>query len=129
MAQAPAIVICEDRAADAQHLRQILESRSLHVSAITANGQELLEWCDQHPGARPVILLDIIMPVLDGYAAFWDLKASNYQAKVIFLSVEGSPGVVRTALTSGAADYITKPFQREDVIARVKRAMSAAVAP
>ncbi len=127
MAQAPSIVICEDRASDAQHLRQILESRSIHVSAITANGQELLEWCDNHPDAKPVILLDLIMPVLDGYAAFCDLKARNYAAKIIFLSVEGTPGFVRTALTSGAADYITKPFQREDVIARVKRAMSATV--
>ena len=124
-AKAPAIVICDDRAGDAQLLRQILESRSLHVTAIVANGKELLEWCAKNPSAQPNILMDVIMPVLDGYAAFCDLKERNYPAKVIFLSVEGTPGFVRTVLTSGAVDYITKPFQREDVIARVKRALSS----
>ena len=69
-----------------------------------------------------LILLDIVMPDLDGYEVCRRLKAAKYSQNVpvIFLSAaEGTVNKVK-AFSVGGVDYITKPFEPEEVLARIK---------
>lgn len=69
-----------------------------------------------------VILLDIMMPGIDGYAACEKLRARPETATIpiIFLSALDAPFKKVQAFQKGAADYITKPFQAAEVLARVR---------
>ena len=74
--------------------------------------------------ARPpeLILLDVKMPGMDGYAICEQLKADKrtHDIPVIFISALNSTTDKIRALDDGGVDYITKPFQAEEVLARVK---------
>ncbi|MBI3396235.1 MAG: response regulator, partial [Spirochaetia bacterium] len=63
-------------------------------------------------------------PVLDGYAAFWEIRELKPAPGVVFVSVENTPDVVKNVISNGALDFLVKPFKREDVVARVKRALA-----
>ena len=69
-----------------------------------------------------VILLDIVMPGMDGYTTCEKLRARPETATIpiIFLSALDAPSEKVKAFKKGAADYITKPFQAEEVLARVR---------
>lgn len=72
---------------------------------------------------RPtVILLDIMMPGMDGYAVCSQLRSHSETATIpiIFLSALDAPFDKVQAFQNGAADYVTKPFQAEEVLARVR---------
>jgi putative two-component system response regulator len=69
-----------------------------------------------------LILLDIMMPVMDGFEVCRRLKAdpASFEIPVIFLSALGDTADKVKGLELGAVDYITKPFQPEEVLARVE---------
>lgn len=72
-----------------------------------------------------LILLDIAMPILDGYGVIENLKKSAETSKIpiIFVSALPREEVARKAKELGAADYIPKPFESEEVVAKVKKAL------
>lgn len=88
-----------------------------------ANGAEAL---DVVRDRRPVVVVsDIMMPVMNGIDL---LKAMSGDAElsvipVVLLSAKAQVGDVRTGLEAGAADYVTKPFDPLDLIARVEAAI------
>lgn len=67
-----------------------------------------------------LILLDIAMPEMDGYATFKEIKALQPNVPVIFLTSMEDLQAELTALELGAIDYITKPFVTDILLARVK---------
>ena len=77
-----------------------------------------------------VILLDIMMPGMDGYAVCEKLRAKPETATIpiIFLSALDAPFEKVQAFQKGAADYITKPFQAEEVLARVRHQINLTTA-
>jgi two-component system KDP operon response regulator KdpE len=79
---------------------------------------------------RPdVILLDLAMPGVDGYAVAGALRAEGAAVPIIVVSGErGEPAKVR-ALDIGADDYITKPFGRDELLARIRAAVRRASLP
>jgi CheY-like chemotaxis protein len=117
-------IICEDRKQDAFKLRQILESRGYNVVAVAENGRELINLLKTHRDTIDLVLLDIIMPVLDGYAAFTEIREERFPVRVIMMSVENSRAVIENVLHLGAAEYITKPLDRDIVLEKVDRAVS-----
>jgi sigma-B regulation protein RsbU (phosphoserine phosphatase) len=83
------------------------------------NGAKALELARAE---RPdLVLLDVMMPVMDGYTACAELKrdAALADVPVIFLSSRDEPGDKVRGLRLGAADYVAKPFNTEEVRARV----------
>lgn len=120
---APRILICDDKGFEAMEYRQILESRGMKVLQVFSNGYELLEWVRKNPRTADVVLLDIIMPVVDGYAAFHELRKLAPEIKVVFVSVENSAPLIKSVLAMGALDFITRPVKRDVLAERLFKAL------
>ena len=75
-----------------------------------------------------LVLLDLNMPVLDGFQVLRRLKSGDgaKDIPVIMLSAHGQEKEVVTGLEVGAVDYVTKPFSLPELIARVNRSLSSA---
>jgi sigma-B regulation protein RsbU (phosphoserine phosphatase) len=112
------ILLVDDNPTNLQVLFQTLEGVGCKL-LIAKNGNGALAIAGK---ARPdLILLDIMMPDIDGYEVCRQLKADPATADipVIFLSALGETEDKVKGLHLGAVDYITKPFQPDEVIARV----------
>lgn len=113
------ILIIEDEQRLRMNLRAFLEDLDFEVFE-AANGHDGLATCAREN--PDLILLDVSMPGMDGFEVCERLKASQTcrDKPIIFISalLEGSEKV--KAFQSGGADYITKPFQFDEVEARVK---------
>jgi sigma-B regulation protein RsbU (phosphoserine phosphatase) len=112
------ILLVDDNPTNLQVLFQTLEGVGCKL-LIAKNGEMALSIAGK---ALPdLILLDIMMPGIDGYEVCQQLKANpaTSDIPVIFLSALGDTEDKVKGLQLGAVDYITKPFQPDEVIARV----------
>jgi DNA-binding NtrC family response regulator len=112
------ILLVDDDPANLDILRQTLDGHGYKLLVATS-GEDALRVALR---ARPsLVLLDVLMPGMDGYETCRRLKAdpATADAAVIFLSaLEDAREKVR-GLEAGAVDFVTKPFQPEEVVARV----------
>ena len=112
------ILLVDDNPLNLQVLMETLQSRKSRL-LVAKNGEAALTISRKtHPD---LILLDIMMPGMDGYEVIRQLKAEEKTADipVIFLSALDQTGDKVKGLELGAVDYVTKPFQAEEVLARV----------
>ena len=115
----PTILVVDDQAVNLKILSRILENKGMNV--ITAsNGLECLEVVKQTP--PDVILLDVMMPKMGGIEACERLKADTETSSipVLFITAKTAREEKIKGLEAGAIDYITKPIDPEETIARVK---------
>lgn len=115
----PRILVVDDQAINVQLLRIKLEREGMQV--LTApNGREALT---QAVSARPdLILLDLLMPDVDGLTACRQLKAdpATRDIPVIFLTASPSKEHRQEGRAAGAADYLVKPIDLDETMARVR---------
>jgi len=72
-------------------------------------------------GAKPsLIVLDVMLPDLDGFALCRKLRASGDPVPVIFLTARDEPADKRAGFTGGGDDYLTKPFSLEELLLRIE---------
>jgi CheY-like chemotaxis protein/class 3 adenylate cyclase len=118
MPVSPRILIVDDTAINARLLSHILQKNQFQVS-IANNGKSALEQAKLH--IPHLILLDIMMPGMDGYEVCQHLKADSktHDIPVIFMSALSEAADKVKGFEAGAVDYITKPFQHEEVLARL----------
>lgn len=112
------ILLVDDNPTNLQVLFQTLEGRGYNL-LVAKNGEMALSITRK---ALPnLILLDIMMPGIDGYEVCRQLKAdpTTREIPVIFLSALGDTKDKVQGLDLGAVDYVTKPFQPDEIIARV----------
>jgi len=113
------ILVVEDNAVNLLMLKRILE-RAGYAVVTAETGQQALDIVGE---AQPdMILLDIMMPGMDGYATCERLKAepSTRDVPVIFISAITQVQDKVRAFGAGGVDYIPKPFQVQEVLARVR---------
>ena len=72
-----------------------------------------------------LLLLDIIMPELDGIGVLTKLKELNLPTKTIVVSAVGQDDMIKEAQSLGAVGYIVKPFDKEKVVAEVNKVLGA----
>lgn len=113
------ILIVDDLIQNLQFLTDVLTKRGYKVRSVT-NGKMALRTIRNNP--PDIILLDIKMPEMDGYEVCQTLKAdeTTSETPVIFLSALDEVIDKVKAFKVGGVDYITKPFQPEEVIARIQ---------
>ena len=119
--QAPAstILVVDDTPAIVQLLRTILESDGFDV-AIAVDGEAAIA---QVQASQPnLVLLDVMMPEIDGFEVCRQLQANptTQTIPVLFMTALDDTVTKVKGLELGAVDYITKPFEAEEVLARVK---------
>jgi two-component system, cell cycle response regulator len=115
------VLIADDSLVIRAVLRKQLQGQGFEVFE-AADGEEALEIASG--GALDVILLDVEMPILDGYEVLALLKADPelITIPVVFITARASTEDVVSGLRSGAHDYLRKPFEASEVIARVSAA-------
>jgi DNA-binding response OmpR family regulator len=111
------ILIVEDDAKMAELLRRGLTKEG-HAVTIAADGMKGLDEAQAH--TFDMILLDIMLPAVDGLNVARRLRATGHPTPILFLTARDSvPDIVR-GLDAGADDYLTKPFSFEVLAARVR---------
>lgn len=117
------ILVVDDNPNNLTLLANILTEEGYRVRKVL-NGKFALRTAQASP--PDLILLDIYLPDLDGYEVCWRLKALEVtrETPVIFISALNEVWDKLRAFKVGAADYITKPFQVEEVLARVQHQLT-----
>ena len=116
------ILVADDSMVVRAVLRRQLETEG-HTVVEAVNGEEAIDACrEYHPD---VILLDVEMPVLDGHATLMRLKADPQlkDIPVVFLTGRVDTVDVVNGLRLGAHDYLRKPFEANELMARVSAAL------
>lgn len=117
------ILIVDDTPENLQVLSKLLIQEGYQVRA-AVDGQYALDTVQADP--PDLILLDIVMPGLDGYQTCTQLKAHprTHDIPIIFISALDETIDKVKAFAIGGLDYVTKPFQPEEVLARVQTHLS-----
>lgn len=113
------ILVVEDEAGIARMVQVLLEARGFST-IVTHSGSEALQRLADHP--VDLVLLDVMMPGMDGYEVCRRLKADERwrHLPVVMLTAKDTSRDMVLGLEIGADDYITKPFNTDELIARIK---------
>lgn len=113
------ILIVDDIPSNLDVISDALSDMGFDV-AIATSGERALQQVERK--SPDLILLDVMMPGIDGFETCRRLKANPRTADipVIFMTALSDPNSKVQALDLGAVDYVTKPFQEQEVLARVK---------
>ena len=110
------VLIVEDDRNIAELLQMYLEKEGYAVTTAPDGGQGLTKFRSIQPD---LVLLDVMMPVMDGWNVCKAIRADS-QVPIIMLTAKGETDDKVTGLKSGADDYITKPFEMKEVLARME---------
>ena len=113
---AVSVLIVEDDRNIAELLQMYLEKEGYAVTVAADGGQGLAKFRAIKPD---LVLLDVMMPVMDGWAVCRAIRAES-QTPVIMLTAKGETDDKVAGLKNGADDYITKPFEMKEVLARIE---------
>jgi two-component system response regulator MprA len=117
MAAARRILIAEDDRAVRQSLERTLRLEGFDVVAVT-NGAAATDGC---AGVLPdLVILDVMMPVMDGLTACRGLRARHAELPILMLTARHELGDRVAGLEAGADDYLVKPYASAELIARVR---------
>ena len=112
------ILVVDDTPANIQMLTSVLKEQGYQLSAAT-NGRQAIEAIDR---VRPdLVLMDVVMPEMDGYEACRYIKASARwrDLPIIFLTAKTDTADLVRGFDAGAVDYLGKPFNAHELLARV----------
>lgn len=109
------ILVADDHQEIREVIRVLLSSEGYEIIE-AKDGQEATDMCDEH---IDLIILDIMMPNLNGYQACQIIREKS-KAPILFLSAKGAESDKTLGFSSGADDYLTKPFSYNELTARVK---------
>ncbi len=111
------ILIAEDEPDMAMGLRDNLQFEGFEVLS-AADGEQALEIAKTQ---RPdLILLDVMMPKMDGFEVCKSIRESGFNVPIIMLTARSQEMDIVRGLELGADDYITKPFSIRELLARIK---------
>lgn len=114
------ILIVDDEPKNIQLLGNLLEENN-YDTEFALSGKEALEWLESKP--FDLVLLDIMMPGMDGYAVCREIKSrlTVKHVPVIFLTAKTGTDDIVKGFEVGGSDYVTKPFRVPELLARIKK--------
>ena len=113
---AVSVLVAEDDKNIAELLQMYLEKEGYAVTIANDGGQAMTKFRAIQPD---LVLLDVMMPVMDGWTVCKNIRAES-QTPVIMLTAKSETDDKVAGLKSGADDYITKPFEMKEVLARIE---------
>lgn len=119
----PSVMVVDDTVENLRLLSDMLGAHGFEVRPVTS-GSQALRAAERNP--PDLVLLDVNMPEMDGYEVCTRLKQLEgaRDVPVIFLTALGETSDKLRAFEVGGVDYVTKPFQVEEVLARVRSQVS-----
>jgi DNA-binding response OmpR family regulator len=111
------VLVVEDERRMAELLRQGLEEEG-HSVILALDGKEGLAMAESH--SFDVIVLDVMLPGMDGFSIARKLRASGNQTPILMLTARDATADVVAGLNLGADDYLVKPFSFEVLLARLR---------
>jgi DNA-binding response OmpR family regulator len=111
------ILLAEDEAALSSAIEKILTKNNYAVDAVY-NGVDALQYLDS--GNYDAVIMDVMMPRLDGLTVIRKLRKKGNQLPIIILSAKGDVEDKIAGLDSGANDYLAKPFDTRELLARLR---------
>jgi DNA-binding response OmpR family regulator len=111
------ILVIEDERRMAELLRQGLVEEG-HSVTVAVNGHDGLALTQSNP--FDLVLLDVMLPGLDGFAVARRLRAHANRTPILMLTARDATGDIVEGLDAGADDYLTKPFSFDELFARVR---------
>ncbi len=111
------VLVVEDDKELAGFVKQGLEDESCIVRVCHDGGTGLRQ-AELH--AFDIILLDVMLPVLNGFEVTKRLRLQNVRTPILLLTARGAPEDIVKGLDAGADDYLTKPFDFEVLLARIR---------
>jgi len=122
----PRVLVVDDDKAVRESLRRSLEFNGYDV-ALAADGAEALAGIG---GSAPdVVVMDVMMPRLDGIEATKALRKAGNDVPILVLTARDAVGDRVEGLDAGADDYLTKPFALQELLARLRALLRRAVPP
>lgn len=115
------IFIVDDSRTARKVLRSILEEQGYVIVGEASNGEEALQTIPET--GVDLVTLDITMPVMDGIEALKHLVQRTPETKVLMVSASAQKEKIMEALKIGACDFLQKPYDKNQVISSVKRAI------
>lgn len=111
------ILLAEDEPQLSRVLTAAMQHENYEVDAVL-NGKEAVEHAQAN--SYDVMILDIMMPVMDGITALKKIRASGDKTYILMLTAKAEIDDRVTGLDSGADDYLTKPFSLKELLARLR---------
>ena len=111
------ILLIEDDTLLAESVQDLLEEEGYSVTH-AVNGEEALERTYETP--FDLYLIDINLPLLDGITLLRELRAADDATPAIFLTSHTKKEKLKEGFSSGGDDYITKPFDNEELLLRIE---------
>lgn len=115
------ILIVDDNLFMRTMIKTFVSDAGFEISAMAVDGyQGVYEYTQNRPD---IVLLDILMPKMDGIMALKTLIAYDPHARILMVSAIQSVKMIKLAITCGAKGYVLKPFQREQLIQEINRVL------
>ena len=115
----PKVMIVDDEEKFADYLRKRLENRGMSVTAFHS-GEAALKDLAEHP--EDVVILDDLMPGMDGIATLREIKKHAPLTEVIMLTGHASVESAIDGMKLGAFDYLMKPCETDDLVDKIRKA-------
>lgn len=117
------ILVAEDETMNRQLMLDQFNEAGFHSVLLAANGQEAVDMALKH--SPDLILMDIRMPVMDGYTAVERLKKKGYGGPIVMLSALTMREDIEKCLQAGAVGYITKPIDFDQFFLQIGKFLKA----
>lgn len=103
-------------------LLQVYLSKGNYQLLRAVDGKQTIEMFKENPDVS-LILMDLKMPVMDGYEATREIKKMNKELPVIAQTAYALTGDSQKAVDAGCDDYVTKPINKEELLDKIERTL------
>lgn len=119
------LLIVDDEPINLRVLRNILQRDGYQVDE-AGDGPQCLQWIEDSEQLPDLLLLDVMMPHLNGFEVTERLRQrfNGHQLPIILLTAKNQVSDLMQGLSSGANDYLTKPFSKDELLTRIRTHLS-----